>query len=88
MTHAEVVNAIVTDQVIRLLAYKYTEDEARAIIGPDVLAYLNTQIDARVAEGGDRAALLLALDVKYIQPAERMLNIMGGTYVPDAPKEL
>jgi hypothetical protein len=54
-------------------AYMYPD--AVKEVGGDGIAYLNKQIDAKVAAGADRAALEKARDARYINPAKVMLGI-------------
>jgi hypothetical protein len=54
---------------------KYTWVQAKAEVGSDGIAYLNSMIDAKVAAGGDRAALENARDEKYVKPARAMLGL-------------
>lgn len=51
----------------------YTFPHAVKEVGGDGIAYLNALVEAKVAEGGDRAALEKARDAKYIAPAKLYL---------------
>jgi hypothetical protein len=53
----------------------YTYPDAVKEVGGDGIAYLNKQIDAKVAAGADRAALEKARDSRYINPAKVMLGL-------------
>lgn len=53
----------------------YTYPDAVKEVGGDGIAYLNKQIDAKVAAGGDRTALEKARDQRYINPARTMLGL-------------
>lgn len=71
---------LVTDAVLREVfeknkatsGYKWTD--AVKEVGGDGVAYLNKRIDARVAAGGDRAALEKFRDERYVNPAKMMLG--------------
>jgi hypothetical protein len=67
---------------------KYTYPLAVKEVGGDGIAYLNKQIDAKVAAGADRAALEKARDEKYLNPARIMIGQGGGKKVTDLPSIL
>lgn len=53
---------------------KYSYPDATKEVGGDGLAYINTQIDAKVAAGADRTQLEKARDERYVNPAKIMLG--------------
>lgn len=53
----------------------YGFPDATKEVGGDGIAYLNKQIDAKVAAGADRAALEKSRDQRYIEPAKVMLGM-------------
>ena len=86
---------LVTDTVVRAvfdagkaLNPKYTIIEAKAAVGTDGIAYLNAQIEAKVAEGADRAALEKSRDARYINPAKLMLGITDTKATKELPSLL
>lgn len=66
----------------------YTYPDATKAVGGNGIAYLNTQIDAKVAAGADRAALEKARDARYIDPAKVMLGIDLNKKQTDLPSIL
>jgi hypothetical protein len=74
--------ATVTDQVVRAVYNskraedpKYHIFAAKKEVGTDGIAYLNAAVEAKVAEGGDRAALVKSMNERYIHPAMTMLGM-------------
>jgi hypothetical protein len=73
--------SLVTDAVVRAIYNdrraanpKYSFFDARKEVGTDGVAYLHAMIEAKVAEGVDRAQLEASLEEKYMGPAKRMLG--------------
>lgn len=63
---------------------KYSFFDAKKEVGGDGIAYLNAMIEAKVAQGVDRALLEKMRDTRYINPAKTML----GLNTPKALSEL
>lgn len=63
---------------------KYRYPTAQKEVGSDGLAYLKAKIDAKVAAGGDAAALNAYLETRYIKPARIMLGMDAPGKLKDA----
>jgi len=64
---------------------KYTYPMAAKEVGKDGIAYLNATIEAKVAQGVDRAALEKVRDTKYINPAKIMAGATVGKGMAELP---
>lgn len=62
--------------------------EAKKLVAGDGIAYLNAQIDERVALGDNRAELEKSRDAKYINPARIMLGLDTARGAKDLPSLL
>ena len=87
--------AMVTKTVVQeLFASKKAEDPkysfltAQKEVGSDGIAYLNALVEAKVAEGFDRAAVEKMRDEKYIKPAKLMLGITENKAIKGLPSLL
>lgn len=87
--------ALVTDTVIREVYEskraadpKYSFLAAKKEVGTDGIEYLNKMIEAKVAEGVDRAALENMRDTRYINPAKLMLGINDNKAIKALPSIL
>jgi hypothetical protein len=67
---------------------KYTYLNAQKDVGPDGLAYLNKLIDAKVAQGVDRAALEKMREEKYVNPSKLLLGMTENKKLKDLPSIL
>lgn len=67
---------------------KYTYIDARKEVGADGIAYLNANIETKVAAGVDRAALEKMRDTKYINPAKVMLGLTENKTIKELPSIL
>lgn len=67
---------------------KFTYPMAVKEVGADGIAYLNTLIEKKAAEGTDRALLEKMRDEKYIKPAKIMLGITENKAIKDLPNLL
>jgi len=63
---------------------KYRYPTAQKEVGSDGLAYLKAKIEAKVAAGGDAAALNAYLETRYIKPARIMLGMDTPGKLKDA----
>lgn len=82
------VTDIVTRQVYDLRKAtdpKFSFIDARKEVGTDGIAYLNAQIEAKVAQGVDRAALEKMMEAKYIGPAKLALGITDNKTIAGLP---
>ena len=87
--------ALVTQSVVRDVFEarksqdsKYTFLAAKAEVGSDGIAYLNAQIEAKVALGVDRTALEKMRDQKYVGPAKTMLGLSDTKSIRELPSIL
>lgn len=87
--------AIVTDVVVRAVYdtrraadTKFSFFDAKKEVGTDGIAYLNAQIDAKVAAGADRASLEKVRDEKYVNPAKAMLGLTANKKTEGLPSIL
>lgn len=93
--------ATVTDAVVREVFAarrakepKFSFLEAKKVVGADGIAYLNAQIDLRVADVAEaeqpalRTALEKMRDTKYINPAKVMLGMTADKKLTELPSIL
>lgn len=87
--------ATVTDAVVREVYAsrkaadpKYNFLTAKKEVGSDGIAYLNTMIDAKVAQGGVRADLEAMRDERYVNPAKAMLGLTTSKKAGSLPSIL
>jgi hypothetical protein len=83
-----VTDVVVRDVYAKEKASGLTFVQARAKVGKDGVAYLQTRIEELVAGGADRAALDKMMEERYMKPARIILGLADNKAIKEGPSIL